>query len=140
MRTLPLFLTPLEAHCLIHSDEARGLGFFCSGQADGAWSYPAGLLLTEALEREGLKTDFTPPAALSQALYSLGFEDWHLLSDDVVYALHLANREDRPSFLTGEVLRRRRSGFFRAWRKAQRMAEWFRQRLFAAFGILEVMK
>lgn len=137
MRTLALFLTPLEAHCLLHSDEARGLGFFCSGQPDGAWSYPAGLLLAEAFERGGLKTDFTPPATLSKALYDIGFEDWHLLSDDVVYALHLANREDRPSFLVGEVLRRRRSGIFRGWRRAQRLVEWTRQRALGALGLLE---
>lgn len=138
MRTLPLFLTPLEAHCLLRSEEAMGLGYFCASQPGVAWSYPAGLLLSEALEREGLKTDFTPPAALSGALYSIGFADWHLLSDDVVYALHLANREDRPSFLVGEVLRRRRSGLFRAWRKAQRVAEWLRQRTLGPLGLLEV--
>lgn len=138
MRSLPLYLTPYDAHCMLHSDESLGLRYFCAGQPDSAWSYPAGLLLSEALEREGLKTDFTPPAALSRALYSLGFEDWHLLSDDVVYALHLANREDRPSFLVGEVLRRRRSGLFRAWRKAQRIAEWLRQRTLGPLGLLEV--
>lgn len=138
MRSLPLFLTPYEAYCLLNSDESSGLRYFCSGQPDAAWSYPAGLLLAKTLQREGLELDFTPPATLSRALYDIGFRDWHLLSDDVVYALHLANREDHPSFLVGEVLRRRRSELFRGWRKAQRVAEWARQRVLGAFGLLEV--
>ncbi len=129
---------PGEAYNLLFHEGSFALQRFGYPDAEDhekgwTWAYPAGLLMSQWLSVRGLDCEFTPPALIPRALWQANFTDWHLLSDDLVYALNLACRvAEPPEFLAGEVLRRRRSLLFRLWRRIQRQAEWIRQRLFHA--------
>lgn len=145
MKPLLLFMNPDEAWNALENAYIGHLNAFCDLLPGEALSYSVGILLAKSLPKVGLDPDFTPPVVLFQALSParfgiVGSAEWHLLSDDLVYAVHLAHRglTETHTFLAGEVLRRRRSPIFRSWRRAQRVAEWTRQRALWAFGLLEV--
>ena len=100
------------------------------------WAYPVGLMLSQWLLLRGLDPDLTPPAYIPRAIYQPNFRQWHFLSDDLVYAMHLAFRGDGLDFLAGEVLKRRRSPCFRFWRKAQRVTVWIWQWFFRGSPVI----
>lgn len=137
MKETRLRILPEEAYNLLFKKGGLALQNFGYPVSDHfeehswTWAYPAGLLMSQWLGTRGIDCDFTPPRCIARSLWQSNFEDWHLLSDDLVYALNLACRVIQPTgFLANEVLRRRRSVFFRSWRRVQRQAEWVRQRLF----------
>lgn len=103
-------------------------------------TYPTGMILSQWLATRGIHCDNTPPGLIPQAIWAVlfpsEFADWHLLSDELTYALNLAWREaGSPGVLAREVLCRRRSRIFRLWRRCQRQAVWVQQRLFHERGV-----